>query len=282
MNDIKALRFTSINELMQALASLQPPVYFLAGGTDLMVWAKDDQVSTSVWIDISDIPELHGIRLENGELVIGGGVTHHELMRDRLVQQYAPALAQAAANVGSPQIRARGTIGGNVANGSPAADTVPALMSLEAVIELASPNGHRMVPMADFASGPRRTVRKFDEVIYAVHIPAVEGALGVWKALAQRKALAISKISVAVCARRVDGKLGQWRISFGSVGPTVLRAREAERILNTQGYGEEAVKLACAKAVDEVKPISDIRSTAEYRKAMSEVLLADAIAELLS
>lgn len=271
-------RHVSLASLFASMKEATPPFFLLAGGTDLMVLAKDGVLpEAATWFDISDIPSLKGIVVDGDELVIGGGVTHSELAASPLIQSYAPALAQAAINVGSTQIRNRGTLAGNIANGSPAADTVPALFSLSAVVKLRSVRGLRAVKIEDYALAPRRTVRAQDELIESVSIPVRAGMRGSWLALAQRNALAISKISVAVSAVVQDEKFAYLRIAFGSVGPTVLRAPKAEAALMEHGLTATGIALACRVAQDEVKPISDIRSSAEYRRAMSGVILGDAL-----
>lgn len=266
----------SLDDLLKGVAQAEPPLYYLAGGTDLLVYAKDDLIPPSTWFDITAIPELKGIRLEDGEVVLGGATTHHELMRSDLVRRYAPALVEGCWNIGGPQIRARGSVAGNISNASPAADTVPPLYTLDARLELASPRGRRTVGIEEFAQAPRKTVRQPDEVILSVRFPAREGVRGAFLRLGQRKAQAISKVSVAVSAVRDGSGFSYLRIAYGAVAPTVIRTPRTEAIL----LGGGSVEDACREVSQEVFPITDLRSTADYRKAMAPVLLRRALDKL--
>lgn len=266
----------SLDDLLKEVAQAEPPLFYLAGGTDLLVYAKDDLVPPSTWFDVTAIPELKGIRLEDGQVVVGGATTHHDLMRSDLIRRYAPALVEGCWNIGGPQIRARGTVAGNISNASPAADTVPPLYTLGAALELASPRGRRTVAIEEFAQAPRKTVRQPDEVILAVRFPARENLTGAFLRLGQRKAQAISKVSVAVSAVREREGFSYVRIAYGAVAPTVIRTPRAEEILLKGGTVDEA----CRVVADEVFPITDLRSTADYRKAMAPVLLRRALARI--
>ena len=196
--EIKVQRHTDLDSLLKAAASIEGRIFYLAGGTDLMVQAHAGVLPPATWLEISDVPQLHGISVEGSELRIGAGVTHHEIMRSQLVQTWAPALAQASANVGGPQIRSRGTIGGNLANASPVADTVPALYSLGAQLHLISQRGERTVAVEEFALAPRRNVLEPGEIIYSINFPCRPGIKGVWNSMAQRESLAISKVNIGV------------------------------------------------------------------------------------
>lgn len=279
--NITVHRPESLDELLRGIAAAQPPLFYLAGGTDLMVLAKDGLIPPSTWFDLTAIPELAGIRVEEGRVVIGGATTHHDLMRSEVIRRYAPALVQGCWNIGGPQIRARGTVAGNISNASPAADTVPPLYTLDTVLELTSPRGRRTVALEEYASAPRRTVRQPDEVITSLSFPARDGVEGAFLRLGQRRSQAISKVSVALSAVREGNRFEFLRIAYGAVAPTVLRARRTEALLLERGATPEAVEEACRIVVEEVRPISDIRSTADYRRAMSGVLLRRALEAVL-
>lgn len=278
--NITVHRPESTDELMRGIAAAQPPLYYLAGGTDLLVLAQDGHVPPSTWFDLTAIPDLAGIRLEDGRVVVGGATTHHDLVRSDVIRRYAPALAQGCSEIGGPQIRARGTVAGNISNASPAADTVPPLYTLDTVLELTSPRGRRSVPLEEFASAPRRTVREPDEVITSLSFPAREGVVGSFLRLGQRRSQAISKISVAVTAVLAGDRFEYLRVAFGAVAPTVVRAPRAEAVLLERGRTPEALEEACRVVAEEVRPITDVRSTAEYRRAMSSILLRRALEAL--
>lgn len=258
-------RPSSPGELFDLVASLPGPHFYLAGGTDLLVQHKDGTVPTpSTWFDLTAIRDFAGIREEGDHVVLGACTTHDDLMRSPLIQKYAPVLVQGAEVIGGPQIRNRGTVGGNLANGSPAADTAPPLYSLEAEVELTSRGGSRWLPIADFFLHVRKTALQPGEIITAVRFLKRSEVRGGFQRLGQRRSQAISKVSVAVT--RSNGYLA---IACGSVAPTVIRAPRAEKILLQGGSLEEA----CKVIQEEVKPISDVRSTADYRRAMAGVLL---------
>ena len=284
--EIKVQRHTDLDSLLKAAASIEGRIFYLAGGTDLMVQAHAGVLPPATWLEISDVPQLHGISVEGSELRIGAGVTHHEIMRSQLVQTWAPALAQASANVGGPQIRSRGTIGGNLANASPVADTVPALYSLGAQLHLISQRGERTVAVEEFALAPRRNVLEPGEIIYSINFPCRPGIKGVWNSMAQRESLAISKVNIGV-SYVLDPELEEGvgfnylQVAFGAGGPTVLRARQVEEYLRAEPLSAQRLERACQLAQSEVSPISDVRSQADYRRAMAGVLLYDALSPLL-
>ena len=250
----------------------------LAGGTDILVRARDGLQDRAALLDVTAVPELKGIEERLGELWIGAATTHTELMRSALVARYAPALPQACAVIGGPQIRNRGTLGGNLANASPAADTVPALFVADAVVELVSVNGRREVPIANFSTGPRRSVLAADELILGVRVPRRDGVRGAFLRLGQRRAQAISKVSVAVAITFRDGRPDWVRVALGAVAPTVVRAPRAEAALRSGG--PEGLQRAREAVRGEVEPIDDLRSTSAYRREMAGVLLERAVRRL--
>ena len=268
----------SLEAALELLAMHAGEVRPLAGGTDIMVRAKDGMQSRAALLDLTAVPELKGIEERGGHLWIGAGTTHTEALRSPLVGRYAPALPQACAVIGGPQIRNRGTVGGNLANASPAADTVPALFAADAVVELVSVSDRRQVAIADFFTGPRRSVLAPDELILGVRVPRREGVRAAFLRLGQRRAQAISKVSVAV-AMTFQGGRPEWvRVALGAVAPTVIRAPRAEAALLSGGH--EGLRLAREAVRVEVEPIDDLRSTREYRREMAAVLLERAVRRL--
>jgi carbon-monoxide dehydrogenase small subunit/xanthine dehydrogenase small subunit len=257
--------------MIQRAGELRP----VAGGTDLLVQAKDGTVDRAGLFDLSLVPELKGIDEQPGHLRIGAAVTHTDILESKLVDRWCPALPMACAWVGGPQIRNRGTIGGNVAHGSPAGDTIPPLYVADALVEVVSVSDRRDVPISEFFLGPRKTVLARDELIVGVRIPKRPGVRGAFLRLGQRQAQAISKVSVAVAMTFKDGRPDWVRVALGAVAPTVIRAPETEKALLSGGY--DAFRQALEAVKDEVKPIDDIRSSREYRRAMSAVLLERAV-----
>ena len=239
------------------------PLTPLAGCTDLYVALNFGTLKEMRFLDLWGLDALRTIAVRRDLLTIGALATHTELIRSRLVQKRLPMLAAAAREIGGVQIQNRGTIGGNVANGSPAGDTLPVLAAADAVVVLQSASGTRRVPFNEFYTGYRQSVRRTDELIVAFEIPAVRGPQW-FRKVGTRAAQAISKIVMA----GVGGDAP--RLALGSVAPTVIRARRTERVLAAGGSIEEAQRTL----IDELSPIDDIRSTAEYRRRVAANLLA--------
>ncbi|MEN6414448.1 MAG: FAD binding domain-containing protein, partial [Veillonellales bacterium] len=180
------------------LASSNPGYSWIAGGTDFMVKLRLKRIEPSITIDIGRLEELRQIRLEKETLYIGAAVTHTELTTSPLIGQYAPALKEAAGMVGSPQIRNRGTVGGNICNASPAADTVPALLAYGAKVLICGKTGQRRLELADFCTGPGRTILKSGEFLREIYFPVQRLRQGSsFQKLGKRKALAISVVNAA-------------------------------------------------------------------------------------
>lgn len=265
----------------------------LAGGTDALVRAKDGIGAPEAMFDIFKIKELHGIREVPsrtrgvGEIWIGAATTFTEILESGLLKKFAPALIEACAVIGGPQIRNRGTIGGNFANASPAADSVPALMSLGAIVEIASLRKKRAVSADRFFLGPGKTVLRPDELITGVRFPKRVKATGCYLRLGQRRAQAISKVDIALTAvlksgvrkngGETDSPFSYLGICYGSVAPKIFRAVRTEEILTRSPFNPDTLRLAQESIKQEVDPIDDIRSSAEYRREMSAVLLKRAL-----
>ncbi|SOD02172.1 CO or xanthine dehydrogenase, FAD-binding subunit [bacterium JGI 053] len=251
--------------LADALAMLRDegPLLPLAGCTDVYVTLNFGTQPATRFLNLWGVRELRGIEAMDGGLRIGALATHTELQRSPLVQARLPMLAAACREVGGVQIQNRGTLGGNVANASPAGDTLPVLAAADAVVVLRSVDGERRVPFNELYTGYRATVMRPDELIVAIEVPAVEG--GQWfRKVGTRAAQAISKVVMA--AVRGDRP----RIAIGSVAPTVVRLRGTEEALATGA----SITDAQAVLMREVAPIDDIRSTADYRKRVCANLLA--------
>jgi CO/xanthine dehydrogenase FAD-binding subunit len=271
----RSFRPRTLEEAIEILAQRPDEIRPLAGGTDILVEARDGKVGRGVLFDLTGVEELHGIEERGDHLWIGAATTHTEMMGSAAVARFAPALPAACAVVGGPQIRNRGTLGGNLANASPAADTVPPLHVADAVVELVSVSSRREVPIDQFFTGPRRSVLARDELILGVRIPRREGVRGAFLRLGQRQAQAISKVSVAVGITFRDGRPDWVRVALGSVAPTVVRARRAEEVLLASGA--DALRQAREIVMEEIAPIDDLRSTREYRRQMAGILLERAM-----
>jgi CO/xanthine dehydrogenase FAD-binding subunit len=263
LSSLSLLRPPSLHDALHMLRD-EGPLTPIAGCTDVYVNLHFGLAKAQRYIDLWPIPELRGIGADGTVLRIGALTTYSELIQSPLVRRRIPMLVAAAREVGGRQIQHRGTIGGNIANASPAGDALPALAAADAVIVLRSASAERKVPFAAFFTGYRKTVRQDDELIVAVEVPKIEGRQ-YWRKVGTRRAQAISKV---MCAA-VRGP--SVKVALGSVAATVVRLPQTERILSSRGV------LADAQAAleREIAPIDDVRSTGDYRRAVSANLLAD-------
>jgi CO/xanthine dehydrogenase FAD-binding subunit len=239
------------------------PLTPLAGCTDLYVALNFGTLEDRRFLNLWGLAPLRSIEMSGGVLSIGALATHTDLIRTPLVRRHLPMLAAAAREIGGVQIQNRGTIGGNVANASPAGDTLPVLSAADAVVVLQSANETRRVPFTAFYTGFRRTVRRPDELIVRFDVPRVAGRQW-FRKVGTRAAQAISKI---VLAATRDGATA--RIALGSVAPTVVRARAVEGAVARGAPLEEAVAALGA----DIAPIDDVRSTADYRRTVAANLV---------
>jgi CO/xanthine dehydrogenase FAD-binding subunit len=261
--------------LEEALAILlaEPEAVPFAGGTDLMVLMRFGTLEAAPFVDIRGLSELRGISEEDGHLILGALTTYTDVVASPVVIERYPLLAQAAHVSGAWAVQNRGTLGGNIANASPAADTPPVLLVYDAQIELASSRGARWLPYREFHVGYKATRREPGELITRLRLPNQEGARGFYRKVGTRSAQAISKVCLAGLARWQDGRLEDVRIALGSMAPTVLEARRTADYL--RGRRNEAIDRARARTLldAEIAPIDDIRSTERYRRAVAGNLL---------
>ena len=265
----------TLDDALDLLADESKKAVPLAGGTNLVMELRDGDSKAGLLVNIEDLPEIVEIRLDGGYLVIGGGVTLAGLLQDERVEKYASPLWQAARLFANPLIRNRATVGGNLADASPAADTAPPLLALNAEIELRSRAGSRWLPLDQFFVGVRRTQRQVNELITSVRIPISNPGMssGFYK-LGLRKADAISIASAAVVVEKDgDGICRAARIALGSVAPRPVRAKQAEAVLVGQRLQKELIIQASQLAAAAASPISDLRATADYRRQMVPVLV---------
>ncbi len=244
----------------------------LAGGTDLMVQMTGELGEPPERVlDIWALDELRGIAVESDALVIGALTTYTELRQSPLVAEFLPALEEAAATIGAAQIQNRGTIGGNIANASPAGDTLPVLLALGAEIVLGSATGERPVPADEFWTGYRATARRPDELVVRIRIPLASDRTVRFRKIGTRRAQAISKVVMALAWRSTadDGPWTDVRLALGSVAATTIRATGAEAVLDGARPTRETADAAAAALTAELQPIDDVRSTAEYRRTVA-------------
>ena len=274
---------TSPRDLDAAYAALaagtaEEPVRPIAGGTDLMV-ALTGEIGTppASLVDLWALPELRGIALDGDAVSLGALTTYTDIRRSALCRERVPALVEAASTIGAAQIQNRGTLGGNIANASPAGDTLPVLLAGDAVVVVGSARGEREVPTRAFWTGYRKTALAHDELILRVRIPIVGDREMRFRKVGTRRAQAISKVVMAVAWRTSDrAGTSQWRdvrVALGSVAATPIRAAATEVALEGQPPTPEIADRAAEILAGELAPIDDVRSTAEYRRLVAARVL---------
>jgi carbon-monoxide dehydrogenase medium subunit len=275
LTEFELLRPGTLSEALEMLAEGAPGVTPLAGGTNVIVDLRDRRRQYSTLMDVSGLDELRGIRQEDGQVVIGGGTTIAELLDNPLIAEQGAPLRQAAAVLGSPLVRNRATVGGNLVDASPAADTAPPLLVLDAEVELASHAGTRRMPLEKFITGPNETLLEPNELLVAIRWPVpAEGSTGGFHKLGLRKALACSVLTAAALVQRNGNGLCQHaRIALGAVAPTPIRAYAAEGLLEGQALTPERVADAARLSAEAAQPIDDVRGTAVYRQRTVAVLV---------
>jgi carbon-monoxide dehydrogenase medium subunit len=262
----------TLQEASRLLKENGPGGRFLAGGTDLVIAMKEKGLLPKYVVDLKRVPGLGGIRENSdGSISLGALTTLREIETSSLIKRKYPFLAQSAAEVGSIQIRNRATIGGNMANASPSADTSPALMALGATVTIASGSGERKIAVEEFFKGPGQSVMNADEILTEVTIPKTAANLvGEYIKFSPREMMDLAYVGIAVGYNLAanDKKCTGVRIVLGAVAPTPIRAKRAEAALEGQVLSEALAEKVGQIAAEEAKPISDVRSSADYRRAM--------------
>jgi len=259
-------------ELSAALAEHGVDAKLFAGGTDLLVLMRDRLVRPKYVIDIKEIKDLHELSWdERRGLTIGAAVTLNELMASEVVRERFGALWKAAGTIADPTIRNRATLVGNICNASPAADTAPALLVLEAEVEFVSAKGKRVTPILEFFRGVKRTSLERDEFVKAVRIPnPPDGAKGDYLKWGRTRGEDLAVVGVAALVANSGEKI--MRIALSSVAPTPLRIFEVEKIPKEEGSVAEQISKAVSIVREKISPITDVRGGKEYRIHMAGVL----------
>ncbi|MEA3308840.1 MAG: xanthine dehydrogenase family protein subunit M [Chloroflexota bacterium] len=251
----------------------------LAGATDIIPLARDGHIQPDVVVDIKSLPGMREIKATEKGLLVGAAVRMNEIASSPLVREHATVLAEGAATVGHVQVRNRATLGGNMCTASPAGDTFPALLVLEAEVLIRGVEGERSVPVLEFFKGPRRTALHKGELVVGVLLPKLDGAQGHYTKLSRRKVADLTLVGVAALA--IPSEAGYvWRLALGAVAPTPVRVPAAEQILS-QGYAAAAIEQAAVAAHAACSPIDDIRSSAEYRREMVVNITKRAIGKVI-
>jgi OHCU decarboxylase len=267
-----------------SLLAKEPGLWLpIAGGTDVMVQYAAGKLLARKLLSIWNLPELRRIEVTTGEIRIGAGCTYTDLRRHEVVGREFPLLAAAARWTGGIANQNRGTIGGNIVNASPAADSLPSLLVYEAEVILVSIRGERRVPYVSFHTGYKKTLLAPDELIQSVCLSRrFSGYFSHARKVGARNAQAISKVCIAALGRLADGVVEDVRIALGSIAPVPLRLRETEQAVRGQSIDSALLLLARETAIAEIRPIDDIRSTARYRAAIAGNLVVEFLNRLNS
>ena len=269
--NVPAYELIAARSLEYALSLVGGPWKPFAGGTDLMVLFEAGKLQHKQFVSIWGLPELKGIHVTPEAITLGALTTYTEVQRHAALTEEFPLLAQAASETGGIATQNRGTLGGNIVNASPAADTPPALLVYDAELELVSAAGSRWVPYRTFHTGYKQMLLRADEIVARIRMPRRRaGWTDYYRKVGTRRAQAISKVCLAATILRDGSRIADVRIALGSVAPTVMRCYRTEQSLRDDPGNIQAARTALA---GEIVPIDDIRSTANYRMRVAANLL---------
>lgn len=278
------VRALKIDDVLQVLDGANQSVKVLAGGTDLLLQGQHgNDVAYQTVVDISDIPQIQGIRVTEDGIWIGAATKLADIEASDVLAKQCPILVAGAREVGSLQIRHLATLGGNICNASPSADTLPALFVLEASVKLVSHLGERLIPLASFFTGPGSTIMERTELLTEIFIPAESlNAQGTYIKLKTRQVLDLAFVGVAVL-NVLGGNSPDVRIALGAVAPTPVRAKKAELLLaQSQSIDKALIQQASQAVSEDIAPISDVRASAAYRREMAVNLTRRALEQVIS
>ncbi|MCK4240673.1 MAG: xanthine dehydrogenase family protein subunit M [Candidatus Atribacteria bacterium] len=272
-----------VEEALEILSRYGKEIKVIAGGTDLLVQYYDRLYEISSWLDLKNIKELKEIKIYQNQMEIGAMVTHNQLEKSGNIKRYFPVLSQAAADIGSPQIKNRGTVGGNIVNASPAGDLLPPLMAYEAQFRLLSNQGEVIVLAEEFFIGPKETILKPAQLLTQIILPLPpERTYGSWIKVGKRKALIIATITLALVVEMAEDNkiIKDVRTCLGSVAPTPIEIKEIKKMMVEKNFDQLNFAELGQIVEDKISPIDDIRGTREYRKDVAKEIMINALEEI--
>ena len=275
MQDIRYQRASTVDEAIALLRQGGETARVLAGGTDVIVQARERRRKIDLFVDIKPIEETQQLSYDaDGGLTVGAALPCYILYGDETVRQLYPALVEATSVIGGVAIQGRASLGGNLCNSSPAADSIPAMIVLEGTANIAGPNGRRSVPVDQFCTGPGRNVLESGEFVVSIQFPAPQPRSGAaWQRFIPRNEMDIA-VTNAASHLRLDGDTVRWaKISIGAVAPTPLVVPEAASALVGKALTEETIKAAGEAAKAAARPIDDMRGSVRQRKHLAAVLV---------
>jgi len=265
----------SVAEALSLLANEPRKWKPFAGGTDLMVLLEAAKLSHRDYLNIWPLNELRFITVDKSHVTLGALSTYTDVQANEVLRTEFPMLCQAASETGGLAIQNRGTLGGNIINASPAADSPPALLAYDAQLELSSNGGTRWVSYNGFHTGYKQMGIRYDELLTRIRLPRTPGLTHYYRKVGTRKAQAISKVCLAGVLRLRASEVEDVRIALGSVAPIPLRCERTENVLRGRNLDSALIQTATEELAAEISPIDDIRSTKDYRLRVSQNLLAD-------
>jgi len=269
----------SIDEAVSLLKKYGDKAKVLAGGTDLLVNMKLRRLGPDCLVDITGITELKGITFNGKELRIGATTLLSEIATSQLIRDKYATLFEAAVEMATTQVRNIATIGGNICNASPGADTVPPLMVLEAKAEVASQSGTKTMPLEEFFTGPEETVLTEGDILTVISMPPPAQHMGTSFIRISRTASDLPQLNVAVALKTDNSTCKDVKIALGAVAPIPIRARKAEAILKNMELTQDTIEKAANAVTEEISPRTSIRSTSDYRRAVAPVITERALAK---
>jgi len=272
-----------IEEALEILSRYGKEIKVLAGGTDLLVQYYDRLYEINGWLDLKNIKELKDIRINKNQMEIGAMVTHTQLEKSEDIKKYFPVLSQAAADIGSPQIRNRGTIGGNIVNASPAGDLLSPLMAYDAQFKLLSLQKEALISAEEFFIGPKKTILELAQLLIQIILPLpYEKTYGSWIKIGKRKALIIATITLALVVEMAEDNktVKDVRTCLGSVAPTPIEIKEIREKMIGKKFNQLDFNQLGQIVEDKISPIDDIRGTREYRKDVAKNIMINALEEI--
>ena len=281
MNQFKYISPKTIEEVLEILKQEKSKACIVAGCSNVLPYIKDRKLPAKLLLDISAIEELNYVKKSEGEIYIGAGTTISDLTNSKIIREECNLLYQTAEEFADPTVRNRATIGGNLADASPAADIAPPLLVLDAVLEVESMDGKREISLKNFFVSPRKTVLREDEMISSIKIKnSFLNKNGCFIKLGLRQAMAISVATMAMVLEVEKNKVKNVRIAMGSIAPIPLRLLKTEKFLINKEVNDDLIEKAIPKVRKEVNPIGDVRASAEYRRYVSGILFKRAFNKL--
>jgi CO/xanthine dehydrogenase FAD-binding subunit len=272
-----------IEESLKILSKYGKEIKVIAGGTDLLIQYYDRLYEVGSWLDLKNIKELKEIKINKNEMEIGAMVTHSQLEKSEDIKKYFPILSRAAADIGSPQIRNRGTVGGNVVNASPAGDLLAPLMAYKAKFKLLFTQGEKIVPAEEFFIGPKKTILESAQLLTQIILPLPKKkTYGCWIKIGKRKALIIATITLALVVEMAEDNktVKDVRTCLGSVAPTPIEIKEIRKKMVGKNFDQLDFNQLGQLVEDKISPIDDIRGTREYRKDVAKNIMINALEEI--